>query len=281
MKEQVFRLVTAVFALFVAFGITSCETTPVIKKQLSASEKALEAIKKEWAGNIKCKKVDGNFCAVIDNNSSIVSQKLTPVKVGEKYILSGSFKSLGKARSKVYYGFVCYDKNKKQIYTINANVILGSATTLAAACKKGDKKIVIKANKKWKRGRYAIAFNVKDDFSDLPNREIAYKISKVTPEGDDAEIQLSAPLKKAYPAGTKVRMHTSSHGSYVYSAIVGAAIPPKWKSYKGSAALAKPGQMGWRHLRPGTAFLQIVILPNYNMKSDETVAFKDLKLIVK
>lgn len=312
MKDKMFRIVTVVSALVITVGITSCQIfseakkTPekkivtkaadpvkkkavkkkvalkkIVKKEMSASAKALQILKKEWNGAIKCEKIDGKLCAVVDNKKNITSKKFTPIKAGKKYILSGSFKSLGKAKSKVYYGFICYDKKKRQISTLHSNVILGSATTLAKACKKGDKVLVLKANKKWKKGNYVIAFNVKDDFSDLPNRNIAYKISKVIPKGANIELQLPRALKKTYPAGTKVRMHTSSYGSYVYTAVVGAAMPKTWKSYKKSASLAKPGQMGWQYLRPGTAYVRVIILPNYRKKKDEKIAFKDLKLQVK
>ena len=302
MKDRMFRIATLASALVITAGITSCNvfseakppTAPkkklvkkaapakktVVKKEISATNKALQTVKKEWNGAIKCEKIDGQICAVIDNKKHVTSKKFTPVKAGKKYILSGSFKSLGKAPSKVYYGFICYDKKKRQINSMHSNVIKGTATSLAKACKKGDKVLVVKANKKWKRGNYAVAFNVKDDFSDLPNREVVYKISKVVPKGADIEVQLPKPLRKAYPAGTKVRLHNNSYGYYLYTAVVGNAMPKTWKSYNKSASLAKPGQMGWQYLRPGTAFVKVVILPNYSKKKDEKLAFKDLKLQV-
>ena len=311
MKDKMFRIATVASALVITAGITSCQifseakkktekkitkaaapvkkeavkkkavVKKVIKKEISATDKAIQALKKEWNGAIKCEKIDGKLCAVVDNNKTITSKKLTPVKAGKKYILSGSFKSLGKAKSKVYYGFICYDKKKRQINSMHSNVIKGTATSLAKACKKGDKVLVVKANKKWKKGNYAIAFNAKDNFSDLPNREVVYKISKVVPKGADIEVQLPKPLRKAYPAGTKVRLHNNSYGYYLYTAVVGNAMPKTWKSYNKSASLAKPGQMGWQYLRPGTAYVRVVILPNYRKKKDEKLAFKDLKLEVK
>ena len=307
MKRQILRITVLVFALFITAGITSCKVFPeaekevpekkavsnkatvkkavtvkkTVKKGVSESEELLQTVNKEWSGKIKCEDIDGKACAVVDNNKTILSKKWTPVQAGKQYNLSGSFKSLGKSQSKVYYGFICYDKKRRQIGTLHSNIISGSGTTLAKACKKGDKLLVLKANKKWKKGNYAVAFNAKDDFSDLPNREVAYKITKVTQKGGNIELQLHKPLKKAYAAGTKVRMHTASYGSYLYTAICGAAVPKSWKTYKGSAALAKPGQMGWHYIRPGTAYVRIVILPNYRKKKDEKLAFKDLKLQVK
>ena len=277
MKGQIFRIIALVFALFITFGITSCRIFP---QETSARAEALQAVSKKWDGKIKYKTTEGKLSAVVDNKADIVSPKFIPVKAGERYILSGSFKSLGKTPSKVYYGFICYDKGKRQIDTFHSNVILDSATTLAEACKKGDKELMIKANNKWQKGNYAVAFNVKDNFSDLPNREVVYKIIKVVPRCENMKVQLSKALKKDYPAGTKVRMHTSAHGTYIYTAVCGAVIPKSWKAYEGSVTLGKPGQIGWQYLRPGTAFVKVIILPNYNKGNDERLAFKDLKLVI-
>ena len=269
-----FRIVAGISVLFMANGLIAGEETLV---KWGADAKALQ---KEWAGKIKYESIDGKLSAVVDNKTNVTSKNFIPVEAGKKYTLTGTFKSLGEAPSKIYYGFICYDNNKKSISTLNVNVVLGSATSLAKACKKGDKALVLKANKKWKKGNYAVAFNAKDDFSDLPNHELVFKITEIIPKDGNMELQLSVPVKKAYPAETKVRMHTSAYGSYVYTTIVGAAMAKTWKTFSNSAALAKPGQMGWQYFRPGTAFVKIIILPNYGKKKDEKIAFKDLSLKV-
>jgi hypothetical protein len=273
MKRQMFGIVAGVSVFFMTSGLIAGEES-LVKWDADAS-----VLQKQWVGKIKYENLDGKLCGVVDNKNGILSKKFIPIEAGKKYTLAGTFKSLGEAPSKVYYGFRCYDKKKRQVAHYYSNVILGSATTLAQECKKGDKTIIIKANKKWKKNQ-AIAFNVKDDFSDLPNRDIIYKITKVTLQGGNMELQLSTPAKKEYSAETKVRMHSPSYGSYIYTTIVGAKMPKTWKTYSKSASLAKPGQMGWKFLRPGTAFVRIVILPNYNKKKDEKVAFTDLSLKV-
>lgn len=273
MKQQMFGIVVGAAALFMANGLVAGEENLV---KWGADAKALT---QEWSGNIKYEELDGKFCGVVDNKGYITSKKFFPVEPGKKYTLSGTFKSLGDETSVVYYGFMTYDKKKRLINPYDSNIVSGSETTLAQECKAGDKTIVIKANKKWQAG-HVIAFNAKDDFSDLPNYEVIYKINKVTTEGDDMQLELSTAVKKAYPAETKVRAHTAAYGSYIYTTVCGVKIPKDWKSYSGSAVLGKPGQMGWKFLRPGTAFVKIVILPNYNKKKDEKIAFTDLNLQV-
>jgi hypothetical protein len=241
----------------------------------------VETLKKEWSGKVEYQELDGKLCGVVEESSYITSKAFIPVEPGKKYTLSGTFKSLGKKPSKVYYGFKCYDKDKKWISSLHSNVMTGSATVLAADCKKGDKKIVVKANKKWAKN-YAVAFNAKDDFSDLPNREIVYKITKVTPleGGENVEVELSAAVAKDYPAGTKVRTHTSRYGTYIYTTVCGAALPGTWKTYEETAVLGKPGEMSFKHFRPGTAFVVVIMLSNYRKDDDEKMAFTDLTLKV-
>ena len=273
MKCQMFGIAAGVSILFMASGLIAGEEL-LVKWGTDAG-----ALKKEWRGKIKYEDIDGKLCGVVDNKITIASEKLIPVEAGKKYTLSGSFKSLGNKTSKVYYGFMPHDKNRKYIHTYHSNVILGSATILARECKKGDKVLVIKANKKWKKN-HIVAFNAKDDFSDLPNRNIAYKIARITPKGENIELELSRPVLKAYPAGTKVRAHTFNAGPYIYTAACGSAIPQKWKTYSGTAILAKPGQMSWKFFRPGTAFVRVFILTDCNKKKDKKIAFRDLKLTV-
>lgn len=273
MKSKMFGIIVGVSVFFMASGLVAGEET-LLKWAADA-----KLLKKVWKGKIKYETIDDKLTAVVDNKTNIYSTKYIPVEAGKTYTLTGTFKSLGEAPSKIYYGFICYDKNKKQISTLHSNVILGSSTTLAKACKKGDKTIVIKANKKWRKN-YAVVFNAKDDFSDLPNREFAFKITEIVSKDGNMELQLSKAVAKAYPADTKVRAHTSAYGYYIYTTISGKKIAKDWKTYSGTATLAKPGQTGWNFLRPGTAFVRVVILPNHTGKKDEKIAFKDLTLTV-
>ncbi|MFA6716629.1 MAG: hypothetical protein WC082_09040 [Victivallales bacterium] len=275
MKHRIFRVAAGACAIFMANGLIAGEE--LVKWGADA-----EALKKEWGSKIEFQEMDGKLCGVVDSKAFITGKSFIPVEAGKKYVLSGTFKSLGTKPSKVYYGFRCYCKDKKEIWSSNSNVVLDSATTLAAECNKGDKKIVIKANKKWKP-RYAAAFNVKDDFSDLPNRETSSRIVKITPQGENGEtmeVELSKPVNKSYPAGTQVRAHSTGYGTYIYTAICGSLIPAEWKTYTSAASIAEPGKMSHKLLRPGTAFVRIIILPNYSKKSDGKMAFTDLTLKV-
>ena len=173
-----------------------------------------------------------------------------------------------------------YDKNKKCIHPKNSNAILGSETALVKDCNSGDNVIYIKTNSKWRKNCH-VAFNVKDDFSDLPNFTVRRHVKKVDIDGDIMKLTLNNSLRKSYPAGTKIRAHKNTFGSKLYTAIQGAKMPAKWKLYKGTAQLASPGQAGWKYLRPGTAYVKIILFANYAKKNDEKLALSDLKMEVK
>ena len=274
MKSQFLGIVAGISAFFIATGVIAEE------KALCEWSDDAAVLKKEWSGKIKYEKIDGKLCGVTDARSYVTSRKFFPVEAGKKYTLSGDFKGLGQEKSKVYFGFMTYDKNKKYVAHYHSNVILGSGTTLVKACKKGSKSLVIKANKKWKKN-LTVAFNVKDDFSDLPNRDIIYRIFKVTPQEDgNMLVELTKPVSKDYPEGTKVRTHTSAYGTYTYTTVCGSKLSPEWKSFSNTATIAVPGKMSYKLFRPGTAFVKVLLMPNYGKKKDAKMAFKNLTLKV-
>ncbi|MDD5726972.1 MAG: hypothetical protein PHV59_00270 [Victivallales bacterium] len=267
----------AIAALGLSNGLIAGEKTLV---DWGPNAKALQSV---WAGKVTFKKIEGKLCGVTDRTAWLVTKQFIPVEAGKKYVLSGTFKSLGNETSKVYYGFRTYGANKQEILPEHSNIVLESETVLVEECKKGDKAVKIKANDKWKAGYFGVAFNIKEDFSDLPNYEVAHRIAKVLPEGDNTTLELSAPLAKGYPAGTKVRAHAINYGTYLYTAVCGIEIPKSWTSYSKSAELGKPGQTGWQYFRPGTAFVKLIILPNYDKNrnsKDVKLAFTDLTLKV-
>ena len=100
------------------------------------------------------------------------------------------------------------DAKRRRIVGAHIFPIKTTETELAADAKKGDKTLKIKDASQWqdiplKRGTM-VAFNVKEDLSDLPNRTVSGLIASVSPDG---EVTLRTPLRIGYPAGTRVRVH--------------------------------------------------------------------------
>ncbi len=233
-------------------------------------EKNAEEIKNRWTGNFEVKKLDAasGDNIVADNNTFIMfSKDFIPVDYNKKYELSGSFKSIGKERSIILFGFAMYDKNKFEIKDIHANPLPGAALTeLVQPAEKGSKSIIVKNTEGWKIQKYyAVAFDAASDFSDLPNRNTVDGIMNISKKDESYEIQLDAPLSRSYPAGTAVREHYG-FGTYIYSAAKEVEVPDEWKNISGQVSGAKNGMSSHSLFRPGTAFVKIMLMPNFGQK---------------
>jgi len=152
-----------------------------------------------------------------------------------KYRVSAKVKQLGEVPALVYIGFIPYDVKGRTIGPQHGyNNIKGSFTTLAAAVAKGAKSLSVKDASKWKKGpHYHVAFNAKEDMSDIPNFSVAGPITKIEKTGDIYTITLKKPVRKAYPAGTMVRQHRSG-GTYIYTKH--GKSPKAWTDWKGKPA---------------------------------------------
>lgn len=246
-------------------------------------ENNAEAIKSNWVGNYELKKLDdaSGDNIVIDNSATMISKDLIPVDYSKKYELSGGFKSNGKTKSKILFGFAVFDKNKNEINAINANPIPDAVVTeLVQPAQKGSKSIVVKNVDGWKLDKtYAIAFDAAADFSDLPNRNIITGVLKIVKKDEQYEIMFDTPLNRDYPAGTAIREHYEAFGTYTYTAAKGVEVPDKWEKYAGLISGAKDGKASHNLFRPGTAFVKIILLPNFGQKgSDAQLAVNNIEL---
>ena len=215
----------------------------------------------------------------------MVSKHFIPVKYGSKYELSGNFKSVGEIKSRIYFGITVFDKNKKEIYAINANPLPNAKLTeLVHPAQKGDKSIFVKNIDGWEINKdYAVAFGAVADFSDLPNRNIISGIINIIKKNNEYEVQLSVPLNRGYPTGTGVREHYGAFGTHIYCVARNCEIPDKWKTYSGKITGANNGNASHQLFRPGTSFIKIILLPNFRQKYSNVklavnnIEFKEVK----
>jgi len=140
---------------------------------------------------------------LIDPKQSYVLRafiKEPSVKLNEKYCALG-----------VQIGLRIYDENQEQIGPFAVAPIVGTDATLAQEASKGDNILHLKGpqwEKMSKRTVTAVAFDAKDDLTDLPNAHTA-AIEEVTAGTDGSfEVHLHQPLEEDHPAGTRVRQHS-------------------------------------------------------------------------
>lgn len=163
--------------------------------------------------------------------SSIPMLKIEPAA---QYIYEFEFKGPENPSRplKITASVTSYDKDRKIIQSYNVLSFAGSEAKLSREAKPGDKELWLKDAEKWKSDSwFSIAFNVKDNYADLPNRDVMNSnIRKIETVGNEQKITLKTPMKKAYPADTCVRQHVWSGDAVVFT----APVTSKWTKKSGT-----------------------------------------------
>lgn len=203
---------------------------------------------------------------------TIISTKSFKVDLEKTYLLKGSFRNLSKNGARLLFGFVPLDSAGKEILPQNVNCVKGTEAELAEATKIGDTEIKLKGGAGWEGiGEYwVVAFNAQKDLSDLPNRDLSAIVDSVSGNGVTLTVTLSKPIKKAYPAGTKVRAQHYGGGTYLYSAARWSTISDQWQEFSG-----KIQGKGWRL---GTTKANIFVQHRNNDHHQAKIQFKDISV---
>ena len=198
----------------------------------------------------------------------VLSTKNFEVDLEKTYLLKGSFRNPSDEEINIYFGFAPIDSDGKIIYPQNVNCAKGTETELAEDVKAGDTVIKLKDGTGWaKTGKYwFVAFNAKDDLSDLPNRDLSTAVDSVSGN----EVTLSKAISKAYPAGTKIRAQFAA-GTYLYTAASRRKTSDQWQEFSG-----KISGKGWR---PGTTKASILVYPYPSKDNRQSkLQFKDISV---
>jgi len=211
------------------------------------------------------------MCFPCKGPTTLKGSEWIPIDPNKRYTLSGWFKSVGKEPSNLYFGYICFDADKKLIAPEQVGIVGDTETTLYEDCKKGDTLIKVAHAFKWKENSHAcVAFEVDDSgqYTDLPNRKLSgFGILKLVEKDGYWEVRLNEPCGRAYPAGTKVREHLAGP-AYLYCAAAAQAVPAEWTQYSGSVmglSEAGAGNVRWWQ---GTKYAKLVLLLNYEQNED-------------
>ena len=200
--------------------------------------------------------------------------KLDPAK---KYKLSGQFRLRSGSPVQVWLGYAPLNSKKKVLFPIYVNPVANTGTEVVAAARRGTKLMKVKDASKWKQRSCYVAFNVKDDFSDLPNFSVlAIAKDGVKQNGDVWEITLAQPLKKNIAEGTKVREHING-ATFIWNAGT-AKVQNKWINRAGVLnGQVMPGKPVVGHkLWPGTQSVRIII--RVTGKADSVTELRNIKI---
>ena len=176
-------------------------------------------------------------------------------------------------------GYAVYDADKREIQPYEVIYVKGTETELTAPAAVGDTVLHLKDASKWRKGgALSIAFNAKEDLTDLPNRDVMIgNIRDIAAQGGSYDLLLKEPMKKAWPAGTRVRQHIYSSPLYV---LLGP-VPAEWKKMSGSLSGISDGKTPnhtgkwW----PGSVYFRPSL--HVSPKTKDTVEWKDIAVEVK
>jgi hypothetical protein len=198
--------------------------------------------------------------------------KVDPKK---KYRLSGKFKlqsPIPKKAGKLKFGIQTFDKFKRPILSEQTTTINNSTSTLLAAAEYGQRSVKIAHNKRWilvPNFSY-IAFNVKDDYSDLPNRSVV-AIAAIEKQDNYTEIIFKEPLREFFPAKSKVRLHQRL-ASFLYGGALNKPLSDEYVAFSGIFTGEQRGNLN-NIFRKGTQFVQLIVM----LEGQGTLIFKDIK----
>lgn len=214
---------------------------------------------------------EGKNAYLVEKVKTIVSKKKFKIDPEKYYVTSVWVKAIGDEPSFGYLGVMPFDAKNKFIGPHNVTIVKGTFTELAAPCRETDTVVKIKDGAKWKKGNlFVIAFDAKEDESDLPNFNLTSfgGIDNIEKKDGTYELTLKKPVGKAYPAGTKIREQQYGN-TYVYDKY--GAIPIEWTKWQG-----KPRKGS--NFRPGTVFGQLILICNHNKAKDKSMLFDDLTI---
>lgn len=224
----------------------------------------------------------GEFCFSCTNNRVVLGKDFLLIDPDKTFTLAGWFKSAGAEKSRLYFGYAPYDGEKRLIESHHVNCVPGTETTLVEACAKEDMVVKIAAGDKWKLSRNAyVAFAVDDSgqCADLPNRKVSGAgITKVENKGDHWEVHLKRKCGRAYPAGTRIREQLAITG-YFYAAASSKHVPQEWTKYSGSVSGMSKSAIRKGQWWPGTKYVRVVALANYQQKKDVELLVDDITLV--
>ena len=171
-----------------------------------------------------------------------------------------------------------YDKNGHIINVARVDVIGGTFTQLLAPVKRGDTSILVKDASLWIRKRLlVIAFDAKEDYSDLPNSRLNWNtITGISEENGSFRVQLAQKIP--FDAGKcGVRLH--NNGSALMYPAGGRNLKDQWVTLSGSISGQERKAFSHRKWAPGAVSAQFGLQINFNNPNGVT-EFKDAVLTV-
>ena len=148
----------------------------------------------------------------------IISVKKCTFEPGKIYNITGAIRAAANsAPGNILLGLRLFDNAGEYIPMHCIYYVENSMTELLEATEPTDKTIVVKDASKWKTAAHMVlAFYAKNDFSDLPNRNIVENPPvKIEKANGKWIIHFRKAIGTVLPAGTKIREHYKGGEFYI------------------------------------------------------------------
>ena len=213
-----------------------------------------------------------NGCHILKGNCHFWPVRMFKHDPAKKYSISAEFMTDCEAPYPSFmFGLVYFDDKGKFIQSSQYLAAPGGFTELAKPVGPSDTTITIKKPAGFRKHAgwaYVLAFEAREDNSDLPNPKVSTNIKKMDIGTDTITLTLAKPIFAACPAGTKVRLHYSL--SFFHPVNLNQYyIRPntKWQKIEGTISIPR----GVKNFKPALIF--------YHSKDKKYVYIRNFKLI--
>ena len=231
---------------------------------------------------------NGFLTATASGQKQVISNEMIEVNTNKKYFQSVTMKS-DNQNSRSYVGLIQYDINQNSIWPFHYQFKRGTTTYLTQDLNNGDTEIhlndvsgfsyehinidndlyngIIVWNYKDSTGyQYPVETYSRNVYSSIIEKDNIDKESNI--------IKLKNPWSKGkIEKGTKLSQ-ASSGNTYNYGILRNDSIDGNWKTY--TNIITGEGNETTQQFRPGTRYVKLLWLMNYNSSANTTIDIKDI-----
>ena len=206
------------------------------------------------------------------------------INKAKKYTLRGKVRQ-GKNSPKTGFsiGFILLNDEERSLPLCSFYAVKGSEAVLTAPLNVGDTTVKVKAEnpKIWRPvPGFEVAYQAKKDYSDIPNEKLSGRIKKMATSGSDVTVSLSYASRRAFPAGTPVRLQSGY--SYYWALYRTSALKDEWQEFSAEVSgVLPPGEFNDKSFpaSPEVEAVKIYISCN-GVSATAVTELKDLELVI-
>jgi hypothetical protein len=216
---------------------------------------------------------------VVKGKAQLMMSEVFPIDPAKTYVFSVSAHGVDGKYGVFMPVIMQFDANGKTISCGQVKTIGGTFTELVKPVSRGDKVLYVKDAKLWNKKRLlCIAFNAKEDYSDLPSQRVSWNtITDITEENGVFKVSLASPIPFYAPVGG-VRLHENGP-RWIYP-LGGRHMGAAWRTFTGKISGQARNDYPHNSWAPGAVTAKFGFQINWN-KADAVTEIKDIKIEIR